>query len=362
LVKDRISHYKWRIIFTAWILTFVSGLLFGSPSAVQGYYPQDDTILEITCSMPFQSVATPLSDLNGNEYIRMEGGPTGAFGGLYPGGSNTPPSEHLADGMAIAASIIPLNPAGVPDLLDGKIGMISIGMSNTAMAFQSFRTLAYADPAFNPRLRLVNGAQAGQTADLWEDPESATWEVLDQRLDSAGVTQAQVQVAWVKLVIAGGGNFPEKPRELQQALSVIVQNLKTRFPNIKLVYLSSRTRSYTYWNGLSPEPAAYESGFAVKWLVQDQINGDPALNFDPANGPVTAPYLAWGAYLWADGTNPRSDGLVWLPEDMVQDCTHPSQAGQAKVANMLLAFYKSDPTTGWFLQQYYTFLPVISSP
>jgi hypothetical protein len=52
--------------------------------------------------------------------------------------------------------------------------------------------------------------------------------------------------------------------------------------------------------------------------------------------------------LWIDGLNPRSDGLVWTPEDMVRDCTHPSSNGEAKVAGMLLDFFMYDSLSGWF--------------
>ena len=115
-----------------------------------------------------------------------------------------------------------------------------------------------------------------------------------------------------------------------------------------VAYLSSRTRSYTYWQGLSPEPAAYESGFAVKWLIELQIQGLPELNYNPGLGTVVAPWLSWSAYLWTDGLNPRSDGLIWTANDMVPDCTHPSSSGELKVANLLLNFFERDSTTGWF--------------
>ncbi len=66
-----------------------------------------------------------------------------------------------------------------------------------------------------------------------------------------------------------------------------------RFPNIKLAFLSSRTRSYRYWALLNPEPYAFETGFSVKGLVERQINGDAALNFDPSEEDRVAPFLSW---------------------------------------------------------------------
>jgi hypothetical protein len=105
---------------------------------------------------------------------------------------------------------------------------------------------------------------------------------------------------------------------------------------------------------LNPEPYAYESGFAVKWLIQAQIdqqrNGGVVVDARAADLDYdVAPWLAWGPYLWADGTTARSDGLVWLQSDLAADGTHPAQTGQEKVGDMLLAFFTSSPyTTSWF--------------
>jgi hypothetical protein len=204
------------------------------------------------------------------------------------------------------------------------------------------------NPQINPQLTAVNGAQLGRTADRWTAAETDVWLYVDNALNQADLTPAQVQVVWLKQTLRHGGEFPEKAEELQSHLMTLVQALKTRFPNLKIVYLSSRTRSYLYEQGLSPEPAAFETAFAVKWLIEQQINGDPALNFDPAKGEVMAPYLSWGPYLWIDGENVRSDGRVWLADDLARDCVHPSRSGNRKVAEMLLEFFLSDNTTGWF--------------
>lgn len=304
-----------------------------------------------TCAAPFMSVSPPLTDLGAGEYVRLEDGPTGYHGGLYPGGSNERPPAHEAAGVALARQITPLNFAGEPDP-DGRIVMISTGMSNAAMEFNAFISLFRADPDVHPRLRLINGAQPGQIATDWFDAAAPAWDNVDQMIADFGLHPNQVQVAWVKNVRTGGGEFPEKAELLQGDLAAIARALKIRYPNVRLAYLSSRTRGYTYWNGLSPEPAAFESGFAVKWLVEQQIGGDPSLNYDPAAGPVAAPFLSWGPYLWIDGLNPRADGLVWTQADLVADCTHPSDSGVAKVAAQLLHFFKTDATTQpWFLAE-----------
>ena len=81
------------------------------------------------------------------------------------------------------------------------------------------------------------------------------------------------------------------------------------------------------------------------------MKGDPKLNYDAARGEVKAPVVLWGPYLWADGTTPRKDGLVWNRDDLRDnDGTHPSPSGQKKVADMLVKFFHSDPyAKGWYL-------------
>ena len=118
----------------------------------------------------------------------------------------------------------------------------------------------------------------------------------------------------------------------------MISILRARYPNLKLVYLSSRTYAGYATTPLNPEPYAYQSGFAVKWLVQERIDGK-----------IRGPWLGWGPYLWTDGTKGRKDGLVWTCDDVRSDGTHPSPSGQAKVGGLLLRFFKTSRTSrAWF--------------
>jgi len=335
----------------------VWGLILGGIFAFIGFLASPNSVApaaaqaaETLCVGVQRDVSVPLTDLGPSPYMRMDGQVTEFSGGLYPGGSNTRPPEMEAAGQAIAAQIVPLNADGLPDPVDGRIVMISLGMSNTQMEFQTFMDDAHQDARLNPSLTLVSGALGGQTADRWVDPAAQAWLELDARLNHARVTPLQVQVAWIKQTLTRGGDFPGKALELQADLEIIVQQLQERFPNLRIVFLSSRTRSFLYDRGLSPEPAAFETGFAVKWLIEAQLAGDPDLNYDASRGPVRAPFLAWGPYLWIDGLNPRSDGMTWMPADLAEDCTHPSSSGVEKVSQMLMAFFTTDSLAApWFL-------------
>ena len=329
-----------RLLFTLLIL------LFAVPGVSRGpfrYGSAGAEPLAANCANDSTGLI-PLIDLGTGFYQGFEGG-------LYAGGSNTRPAAHTAAGLAIAQAIGPLDTLGQADPANGRIVLISIGMSNTTMEFQAFVPKANADPAKNPRVLVVDCAVGGQAANLINNPYAAYWDSVTARLRRAGSSRAQVQCVWLKEAIARPtGTFPASADTLQWDLATIVRILKQKLPNLKLTYVTSRIYAGYATTDLNPEPYAYESGFAVKWLIDSQIRGD-SLNFDPGHGPVVAPWLSWGPYLWADGMEPRSDGLIWpCSYFSTADGTHPATGARNLVADSLLAFFKSDVTaTPWFV-------------
>ncbi len=278
-----------------------------------------------------------LTDLGTGTYLGYEGG-------LYPNGQNTPPPAQLAAAESYAQSIA----SGA-----GPYALISVGVSITRTMWDEFGPMEAADPTLNSKLVLVNAAIDGTDSPDWTSSTSGTWATITNfYLPYQNLTANQVVAAFLMMPHSDpNGTYPADMQDQENDLISIIQDMHTYFPNLQLVYISSLhyggygpTNSY-------PEPDAYEFGLAVQNVIADQINGNPALNNNPANGPVMAPLLLWGPYTWANGLLGRDDGLTWDCQDYSSDGLHSSSLGRNKEAGLLTTFFKSDPTaTPWFLQ------------
>src|SRR5260370_814992 len=225
---------------------------------------------------------------------------------LYPGG-NQPPPPFLALGIQQASQVTPRDAMGKPDP-NGRIVLLSIGMSNATQEFSAFIPLAMADPARNSSVLPVDGAFGGWTAAMIVAQPDQYWSMVNGRLQAANVTSSQVQVAWLKLADAQpSAAFPNDALALESEMAAIAQQARVRYPNLKIAYFSSRIYAGYADSDLNPEPFAYQTGFAVKWLIEQQINGAPELVV--ASGKH--PRLAWGPYLCTDRPPPRLADLSY---------------------------------------------------
>jgi hypothetical protein len=321
---------------------------------------------------PTDTVKIPLTDLPSYFGIR---------GGLYPNGLNQLPADHDSAARARRNRIRALDVNGDESPF-GKYVLISIGMSNATQewcsktsgppcATWSFMGRAAADPAVNKHsLVIVNGAADGQDAAAWTSPASPNYDrIKTVRLAPLGLSENQVEAVWVKLDDAKPTtSLPADSADAYIFLSnlgQVLRALRIRYPNLELVFLSSRTYAGYATPGvdsttdLNLEPYAYEEGFSVKLAIESQINEMRGLPSNPRAGSLnytnkTAPLIIWGPYLWADGTTPRSDGLTWNRDDFEEDGTHPSRGGESKIGSILLEFFKNSPYSRcWFMANQY---------
>jgi hypothetical protein len=313
---------------------------------------------------PTDTVRIPLTDLLARTYY-------GNAGGIYPAGINQPPPDHDSAARARRNLIKPLDVNG-DESPYGKYVLLSIGASNTTQEWCSqssgppcgpwtFMGKAAVDPAVNHyTMVIVNGAADDQDAPQWTSPSSPNYDHIKVgRLAPLGLSENQVQAIWLNLedpkpLVSLPADTADA-RILLTNLGLVMRALRAHYPYLRIVFVSSRIYGGYGTTELNPEPYAYETGFSVKWLVESQINEMRGQAANPRAGTLNyttkqAPLILWGPYLWADGPTPRSDGLAWLRQDFEDDGTHPSQSGEAKVADKLLDFFKNSPYTRcWFV-------------
>lgn len=280
----------------------------------------------------------PLTDMTATDRYEDQDG------GLYGGGSNTPPEALKTAALAQLAQIQPLDADGKPSAT-GTIAYVSISMSNATQEFSTFKRLADGSPLKSPKVTIVDCAQGGQAMAEWVPVDGGPWKEAMRRLEAAQVSPNQVQVAWVKLANKGpSGSFQEHGKKLENDTLQVLHNAKAKFPNLRIAYLGSRIWAGNAKGGLNPEPYAYESGYVCRWLIQRQMKSGAELDL------AKSPLLLWGPYLWAEGEKGRkADSLVWQPADFSGDGVHPSDSGRAKVANLMLEFLTTDPMAKpWF--------------
>ena len=322
--------------------------------------------------------AIPLTDFQPGELY------LDTFAGLLYENSNTPPSDHDTAGIAAAANVVPRDVNGVPDS-NGKIVAITMGMSNWTIEMcktggsdwtticdpETFIARATGNAGVNAsNLVLVNCATGMQTAYKWADDTFGNYsECLNSNLAPRGLSEQQVQVAiWLNAdstpqisMSSSPGTAPSDYCVAHPAVDAcayeghmgnMLRYARSRYANLSQLFLQSRVYGGYATTPLNPEPYAYEYGFATKWLIQAQIDQSRSSLVDPVAGdlsPAVAPWVGWGAYLWAPGDSVRADGLSYNVGDFsTADYTHPGTGAVKKIAKQMMNSYLASSYTPWF--------------
>ncbi len=270
----------------------------------------------------------------------------GKGAGLYEGISNEPQLGMRIEIQKQLELIKPILSSGQGDI-DGKIGFVFIGDPHTEGEFKSLDELLKSKSGSSSALVLVDGAQKDQDTTYWKR-SLYPWEILGQRVKSQGLSATQVQVIWINL------NFDEYINDIDldvkaqaDTLNTIIETALSKYPNTKIVYLSSpRYAGYSTMAGYQ-EPESFEAGLAVRELLSRHDKGEVKYKED-IRLLTSEPALVWGPYVWNNNINSTSD-FAYTADKYERDGITLTSIGKQKYAIDLLGFWSSyEYSNTWF--------------
>lgn len=278
----------------------------------------------------------PLNDLGAGTFY-------GYTGGLYPGGANVPSGQYGYDLTRMSSSIVPLDTFGNPSPT-GRIVFISLGGSTGGKNFKLLKEKTEGNPLTNPQLLLLKCSNGKRTASLNSqmDPNDSYWDHVTQIITGfAASSYRQVQVIYLEADDSAKNNitFPARALKVKEDLQACLRVYKKKFPNVKVVYVLGRTRTFGNQIPYNREPSPYLFGWGCKWAIEDQINGVPGTEYKGKK--VVAPMLTWGFYQWADSLPRKTDGFYWR-QSLTEDGLHANDEGQDTLATRFQKFLLTD--------------------
>lgn len=327
-----------QLLFLATIVVFIF-------TACKKEIQPQKTLSAKTVSSYFEfidTVMTPLTDLGAGTFL-------GFMGGLYPGGENAPSGQYATDLDSVSSSIVPLDVNG-NYAASGKIGFISIGASTCSIMMNNLRKKTKKSTLTNPLLLTANCTGGGESIQEINDTiTNAYWNVAFSKLAKNNLTAAQVEVVYMETDDSiSSMSFPERPLNTKAVYTTTMQILLTKFPNLKVVYLIGRTTTFlgAGKKQQNREPGPYYNGWGCKFIIEGQINNEPALQYKGPERKV--PMIAWGWYQWSVGYQPRSDGFIWTKE-LTRDGLHANDQGADIISTNFMNFLLNDPyASKWY--------------
>ncbi len=301
----------------------------------------------------------PLTDLGAGLF-------EGYQGGLFPGGVNTenPASSHFKKGRNFAKNLQPLDSLGNINYDGGVILMGGFGPSIPGHLMDEFvpivRDTTDAVYKTNICFDAINMSAGGKGLDYAIGIDSTKyWSNMKNKITEKGYNVLQMQVGWIyfndKWDTAAEITFPDEPMQVADDLTIYLQLLKIYFPNMKIVFVSGR-----HYGGFCDtlmeqyaaisEPSSYYNNFAVKWLIERQITGDPDLRYFGINAKV--PFITWGNYFWTNGAEPRiTDGRNYPCEKFsLTDGYHLTDSTNVEDANYMMNFFYTSEFSKYYVK------------
>jgi hypothetical protein len=274
----------------------------------------------------------PLNDLGTGTF-------RGYMGGLYPNGANKPSGRYADDLLTASKSIIPIDRHGNPSDT-GKIVFISLGASVGGHMMKALIPKTENNPLTNPSLLLINCNQGAGFASLNHimNPNDSYWDRVDHTITNK-TSAKQVQVIYLETDDTTEIKWPNKANLVRDDIDSCLRVFKRKFPNVKVVYVLGRTRTFDNVKEWNKEPGPYYFGWGCKWAIEDQINGASGTKY---KGPNTvAPMITWGFYEWADSLPRKTDGFSWRFSQTV-DGLHATTEGQDTLTTRFQNFLLTD--------------------
>ena len=279
----------------------------------------------------------PLNDLGKGTF-------NGYRGGLYPHGiNNVPAGDYATDLSKLCKNIVPIDTFGNPSN-KGKITFISLGGSTGGHLMRQLKVQTDGNPLTDPSLLLLNCDNGKRTASLNSqlNPNDPYWDHVAQILNGGAHSSfRQVQIVYVEADDSTKYNisFPARSLLVKADLQACFRVYKKKFPNLKVVYISARTRTFGNQIPYNREPSPYYFGWGVKWAIEDQINGVPGTEY---KGPrAVSPMIAWGFYQWADSLPRKTDDFYWRQSE-TKDGLHATDIGEDTLATRFQNFLLTD--------------------
>lgn len=285
----------------------------------------------------------PLNDLGAGTF-------GDSVGGLYPGGANSPSGTYANDLYSISQKIVPLDTLGRPsNSPKATIVFLSMGGSTGGHNMKNLQDKTIGNPLCNQSVKIINGntgTGAGALNDIM-NPDDSYWAHISQMLHGTRSSYRQVQVLYLETDDTTRFiSWPQRPTLVKNDIETCMQVMKSKFPNLKILYVLGRTKTFgdnAPWN---KEPSPFYMGWGCKWAIQDQINGVPGTEYKGSN-PV-APLITWGFYQWADSLPRQTDQFYWRNSETA-DGLHANSVGEDTLTYRFQNFLLADKNASiWY--------------